>query len=73
MANEKREVGRVVIVKMAYAWGLIVTDAREQLFFHKRDTVKRTMPENGTLMQFDRVRVDIEGKRDRAINVEAIQ
>lgn len=68
-----KEVGRVFRVVKEAAYGWLLTDGKERIFFHKKDTVAKALPSVDALMRFDRVKVNIPGKADRAINVEAIQ
>lgn len=73
MANEKKKIGRVVLAVKPAGYGFILTDDEERFFFHKNNAVGRTLFDTGTLVRFDPVKIDTPGKKDRAINVEAVQ
>ena len=64
-------VGRVRKVVSSKGYGFILTDAEKQYFFHIANTKDRKMPNVGAVVRFRAVPQEIEGKKDRAVEVEA--
>lgn len=75
--SEIRESGYVRARVPQASFGFIELDSGEQLFFHRRNIRGSNdgteLPAVGALVTFRRFPVNIEGKKDRAIDVQIVE
>lgn len=75
--NEIREAGYVCGRVPQASFGFIELDTGEQLFFHLRNLrgskEETELPAIGAVVTFKRFPVNIDGKKDRAIDVEVVE